>query len=68
MSAIIVKFRERTQLWYNDVIKRKIEAGVAGISKKKKDLGREKIGKSLSAPAVSNPHWEAPILKVQARY
>ena len=27
-----------------------------------------KKSKNLSAPAVSNPHWEAPILKVQARY
>ena len=50
------------------MIKRKIKAEVAGISKKKKDPEREKKKSKLSAPAVSNPHWEAPILKVRARY
>ena len=49
------------------MIKRKIEAEVARISKKK-DLEREKKKTKLSAPAVSNPHWEAAILKVRARY
>ena len=68
MSAIIVKFRERTQFWYNDVIKQKIEAAAAGIYEKKDKYKEKKKGKSLSAPAVSNPHWEAPILKVRARY
>ena len=51
------------------MIKRKIKAEVAGISKKKGSREREKKNKKkLSAPAVSNPHWEAPILKVRARY
>ena len=49
-------------------MKRKIKAEAAGISKKKKDLERKKKRTKLSAPAVSNPHWEAPILKVRARY
>ena len=35
---------------------------------KKGYIEKEKKGKNLSAPAVSNPHWEAPILKVRARY
>ena len=50
------------------MIKRKITAEAAGISRKKKDLKREKKKAKLSAPAVSNLHWVAPILKVQARY
>ena len=41
MSAIIVKFRERTQFWYNDVIKRNKEAGRVECCKNK-DLEREK--------------------------
>ena len=50
------------------MIKRKIKAEVAGISKKKKDLERKKKKTKLSAPAVSTSHWVAPILKVRARY
>ena len=50
------------------MIKRKIEAEVAGISKKKGSRERKKKKTKLSATAVSNPHWEAPILKVRARY
>ena len=33
----------RAQFWYNNVIKRKIEPEVAGISKKKRSREREKI-------------------------
>ena len=59
---------ERAQFWYNSVIKRKIEARRLEYWKKKRSREREKKKEKLSAPAVSNLHWEAPILKVQARY
>ena len=63
------KIERKSTIRYNDVIKRKIEAEAPGVSKKKKDRQTEKKkGKSLSAAAVSNPHREAPILKVRARY
>ena len=54
----MVKYRERAQFWYHDVMKREIEAEAGAISKKKKDPEREKRGKSGTAPTVSNPHWE----------
>ena len=49
-------------------MKRIIEAGAPGIYISKRIYREKKKSKSLSAPAVSNLHWEAPILKVQARY
>ena len=59
---------ERAQFWYNNVINRKIDSRPPEY-REKKDLERERKKKEkLSAPAVSNLHWVAPILKVQARY